>query len=209
MSVKLYDEALLKKLQYWTGDTHTTIVGADESSRLFATIADISNDKKLNLPLISLSRPGGFVINDKYKQPKSYNGMSLAHNNTISAKLNAINIAIPYQLNIYTRYQEEADEYVRNIVFNIINYPKLTIELPYHQLDVKHDSSIRLTSDVEDNSNIPERLISGQFTRYTLEIVVDDAYLFDINVKDNIIFKSVQLEVSDSLEDTSFSKIEK
>lgn len=186
MSIKLYDDALLQKLRRWTLETSVTLTGVNESTRLFTTIADTTNDKSIQLPLIALSRPGGFVIEEKYKQPKSYNGARIAYNEQRSAKLNAIKISIPYQIDIYTRYQEEADEYIRNIVFNIINYPLLNIEIPYHSLGLSHDSNIRLASDVEDNSDIPERLISGQFKRYTIEIVIDDAYLFDVKVKDNL-----------------------
>lgn len=186
MSIKLYDDSLLEKLQKWTKDTSVMLLGVNESTRLFSTLADVNNDKPLTLPLISLSRPGGFIIEEKYKQPKSYSGATFAYNNERSAKLNAIKISIPYQLDIYARYQQEADEYIRNIVFNIINYPVVNIELPYYDFGVTHDSNIRITTDVEDNSDIPERIISGQFKRYTLGITIDDAYLFDLKVKDNI-----------------------
>lgn len=186
MSVKLYDDALLDKLRNWTLDTAIVITGVNESSRLFSAIADSTNDKPIELPLIALSRPGGFVIEDKYKQPKSYNGLKVAYNNDRGAKLNAIKISIPYQLDIYARYQEEADEYIRNIVFNIINYPVVKIEIPYYELGLTHVSNIRIASDVEDNSDVPERLVTGQFKRYTLGLVIDDAYLFDVRIKDNV-----------------------
>ena len=186
MSLSLYDDALLKKIQRWTMNTSTVLVGVDESTRLFSTIADTTNDKPIQLPLIALTRPGGFSIDEKYKQPKSYNGAMFTYNNERSAKLNAIKISIPYQIDIYARHIEEADEYIRNIVFNIINYPLLTIHIPYHDLGISHDSNIRIASDVEDNSDIPERLVTGQFRRYTLQLVIDDAYLFDVKVKDNL-----------------------
>ena len=186
MSIKLYDDALLNKLRRWTLDTTVTVTGVDESTKLFTTIVDQNNDKPIQLPLIALSRPGGFVILDKLKQPKSYNGAKVSYTEERGAKLNAIKISIPYRIDIYARYQEEADEYIRNIVFNIINYPVVKIEIPYHDLGFTHDSNIRISSDVDDNSDVPERLISGQFKRYTIEIVIDDAYLFDINVKDNL-----------------------
>jgi hypothetical protein len=186
MSIKLYDDALLKKIQNWVGDLPLTLTGVDESTRLFSVIVDQNNDKPIQLPLIALSRPGGFTIEEKYKQPKTYVGSTVAHSEQRSAKLNAIKISIPYQIDIYSRYQEEADEYIRNIVFNIVNYPVVKINIPYYDLDVTHESNIRLSSDVEDNSSIPERIISGQFKRYTLSIVIDDAYLFDIKLKDNV-----------------------
>ena len=202
MSIKLYDDALLNKLRYWTQDTSVTLTGVNESTKLFTTVADMNNDNPIELPLIALSRPGGFLIEDKYKQPKSYNGALVAYNEHRSAKLNAIRISIPYQLDIYARYQEEADEYIRNIVFNIINYPLVTISIPYHDLGLNHDSNIRLISDVEDNSDIPERLISGQFKRYTIELNIDDAYLFDVRVKDNLKLVEGQLNI---LNDTNMS----
>ena len=43
-----------------------------------------------------------------------------------------------------------------------------------------------MSGDIEDNSNIPERLINGQFTRLTFNINIDDAYLWNIKVKDNL-----------------------
>ena len=186
MSIKLYDDALLLKFRNWTLDTNISLTGVDESTRLFTTIADSNNDKPIQLPLIALSRPGGFVIEEKYKQPKSYNGVQVALNEQRGAKLNAIKISIPYQLDVYARYQSEADEYIRNIVFNIINYPVVKVDIPYHDLGLSHTSNIRIASDVEDNSDVPERLISDQFKRYTIDLVIDDAYLFDVRVKDNL-----------------------
>ena len=35
-----------------------------------------------------------------------------------------------------------------------------------------------------NNSDIPERLVSGQFTRMTMRIDIDDAYLFDVRYRD-------------------------
>ena len=64
---------------------------------------------------------------------------------------------------------------------------------------LSHDANIRVTSDVEDNSDIPERLIPGQFTRLTLGISIDDAYLFDVRIKDNLSIKSVSV-IPDSVQ---------
>lgn len=207
MSVKLYDDAFLNKLKNWTLDTSVTLTGVNESTKLFTTIADTTNDKPIQLPLIALTRPGGFIIEDKYKQPKSYDGVTFGKTEKRSAKLNAVKISIPYQLDIYARYQEEADEYIRNIVFNIINYPLLRIEIPYYDFGISHDSNIRLASDVEDNSDVPERLISGQFKRYTIGLVVDDAYLFDVRVKDNLRIVEGQLHTMNNATDVASKEL--
>lgn len=195
MAVRFYDEALLKKFQKWTADTQVQLTGVNETKRLFEVVADKGNDKPIQLPLIALSRNGGYTIQEKYKQPRSYNGSPLVVTTDSGAKLNAIPIGISYQIDIYARHLAEADEYARNIVFNIINYPKLNIEIPYEDSGLTHDANIRLITDVEDNSDIPERLISGQFTRFTIGIDIDDAYLFDVRVKDNLSIVEGQLHI--------------
>lgn len=196
MSVGLYDEALLKKLQNWTRDTNVSIVGPQETRRLFQKIADETNDSPIKLPLISIKRPGGFTVLQTGKRPMSFDGMTLDATHEIAKQLNAIPIGISYQIDVYARYFEEADQYARNIVFNIINYPKLQVSIPYNNENYIHDSNIRMNPEVEDNSDIPERLISGQFTRYTIKIDIDDAYLWDVRYRD-VYSIEVSYEVKD------------
>lgn len=198
MAVRFYDDALLAKLRRWTPENQVQLTGVNETRRLFEVIADKTNDSTIKLPLIALSRNGGYTIQSKYKQPKSYNGSLIQATMDNGARLNAIPIGISYQIDIYARHLAEADEYARNIVFNIINYPKLNIEIPYENVGITHDANIRLTTDVEDNSDIPERLIPGQFTRFTIGIDIDDAYLFDVRVKDNMSIVGADLHIVSS-----------
>jgi len=58
--------------------------------------------------------------------------------------------------------------------------------VPYENLNYWHKSMISLNNEVQDNSAIPERLIHGQFTRYTMSLKVDDAYLFDVRIRDTV-----------------------
>lgn len=194
MGVRFYDDALLAKLKRWTNGSQVTITGVNETRRLFEVMLDKQNDKELKLPIIALSRPAGYSVLIKQKRPASHNGSTAVATRERSAKLNIVPIAITYQLDIYTRYFEEADEYARNFIFNIINYPKLNIEIPYEDQKLTADANIRITTDVEDNSDIPERLISGQFTRITLGLNIDDAYLFDVRIKDNISINPISVE---------------
>lgn len=184
MSTKLYDDALIKKLQGWTKNTQVTVTKLNDVRRAFEVVADKSNDNPLQLPLLVLSRSGGFTIEKPVKTPLSHNGMRLDANSQKTSILNAISVSIPYQLDVYTRYQEEADEYIRNLVFNIINYPKLQVTIPYNNENRIHDANMKLSPDIEDNSDIPERLVRGQFVRMTLRIDIDDAYLFDVRYRD-------------------------
>lgn len=202
MSVYLYDDALLKKFQRWTKDTHINITGVNETKRLFEILSDKNNDKPLKLPLITISRRGGYTILHKYKQPRSYSGPTMIQTESSGALLNAVPISISYQIDIYAKYMKEVDEYTRNLVFNIINYPKLQIELPYESSGLTHDGNIRLESDVEDNSDIPERLIPGQFYRFTIGINIDDAYLFDVRIKDNLSISGLNIVADECLPET-------
>lgn len=175
----------MNKLKKWTKDTNTTILTPGETRNLLAVTADQNKDNPIQLPLISLSRPGGFTVLHTGARPIGYAGVTLEANRESVKSLRAIPISLQYQIDVYTRYQEEADEYARNLVYNIINYPRLEINIPYYDENIIHHSNIKLVGDVEDTSDIPERLVSGQFTRMSIPIIVDDAYLFDIKYRKN------------------------
>lgn len=156
------------------------ILGPSESSRLFQLKADENDDKPLSLPLIAISRDNDFEILSTAKKALTYDGGHLEADTELSKVLNGIQIRLSYQLDIYCKYFAEADEYTRNFIFNIINYPNVHIEIPYNNTNMVHDSTLLLDSQVTENSNIPERLISGQFTRMTIKFTIDDAYLFSV-----------------------------
>ena len=185
MSTYFYDDAIVRKLQLWTRNTEVTIVGPEETRRLFEVVADKTNDSPIKLPMICLTRRGGYEVTAQSKKPLSFDGLTLKANIDKSRQLNAIPITIQYQIDVYTRYFKEADEYTRNLIFNIINYPRFQVEIPYENIDIEHDANLKLISEVENNSSIPERLMGGQFTRMTLGIEVDDAYLWDVRTRDN------------------------
>ena len=175
----------MDKLKKWTERTSISILGPDDTQRLFEILADTTGDKSLKLPIISLKRRGMYTVSNPSKKPLTFDGMTLDANIARSTFLNAVPITLSYQIDIYTRYFKEADEYSRNFVFNIVNYPKLVIELPYEGLHIQHDANIRLAPTLENNSSIPERLSLGQFTRISIGVEIDDAYLFDVRTLDN------------------------
>ena len=186
MSVYLYDEAFVEKLRNWTKSTNVKVYSPDDTRRLFEVIADSSNDAPIQLPILCLRRKSGVKVTKPRKRPMTFDGMMLESNSQKSVQLDAIPLDISYQLDIYTRYFKEADEFLRNLTFNIINYPKLTINIPYNDFNVEHNAFILMSEDIEDNSNVPERLIGGQFTRFTFNITIDDAYLWNVRVRDNL-----------------------
>ena len=200
MSIGLYDTALLNKLKRWTANTSAVVTAPEETRRLFEWKADTTNDKPIQLPLIAIRRGRDIGLTSYLKQPRTFDGVYLEANESKIVSLNNIPINISYQIDIYTRYQQEADEYLRNFIFNIVNYPLLSITVPYNGVNFDHESSIRLTGSAQDNSEIPERLIAGQFTRYTIPIQIDDAYLWSVPVRDNLTLET-ELEIKLKNED--------
>ncbi len=181
MSVALYDQAVKQTIQRWILDPNLTVLGPDETKRLFQYKADKNDDRPLTLPLIAIGRDRDIDIQITAKRPLSHSGKVFNSDGKVSDHLNAVPITLRYQIDIYTRYQEEADEYIRNFVFQIINYPAMEIQIPYNGSNLEYTSYISLVNQITDNSDVAERLIPGQFTRMTLRIQLSDAYLFSYN----------------------------
>lgn len=202
MGARLYDEAVVDKIRKWVKDPNVLILKPGEVKRFLEITADESKDR-ITLPQIHLSRSGYRVLNAN-KMPKSFDGITLVAydedghviNEGKAMKLNAIPIQLEYQLDIYTARYEECDEYARNFVFNFVNYPTGEVLIPYNGANVHHKFTIHLESDVEDTSDVPQRLFPTQFTRHTLSFVIDDAYLFSIPVRNNV--EIVGYSVSDA-----------
>ena len=210
MAVRFYDDALVEKIKKWLPEeTNLRILKPDETKRLFKNLADIKNDAPLTLPLIALSRKARIRIQNTNKKPLTFDGMKIRaydeNDNPLPQdsviKLNAVPMELEYQLDIYTKKLVEADEYMRNFVFNFINYPNVIITIPYNDCKLQHESTVYLNQDVEDTSDIPERLVPGEFTRYSLSLVIDNAYLFSAPIKSNILMSGVTIETKSTAKD--------
>ena len=198
MAVRYYDEALIEKIKRWVIDPKMKILGPSEARELFRQNSDRDFDKAMTLPLIVLSRDNYCEINNSNKQALSYDGGHIdIVNEKRSGVLNAIPIKLTYELSIYTRYFEEADEYARNFIFNLINYPTLDINIPYQNANIAHRSKIYLDNTSEggingiviyldnrviDNSGNSGRLARDQYSKISLTLEINDAYLFSIPI---------------------------
>lgn len=215
MAVRFYDEALTEKIKRWVKDPNLRVLKPQETAEMIRMQADLKYDKPITLPLITLSRDTKITLLNTNKQPKTYDGFRIrAYDNegkevalSKTQKLNVIPMQLEYQLDIYTQYMDEADEYVRNFVFNFVNYPNVKIEIPYNDCKLTHESTIYCANDIEDNSDIPQRLFPTQFTRFTFHLTIDNAYLFSAPVKDNILISSVELNINDEKNETIDSSI--
>lgn len=207
MAIRYYDDLIIQKLQHWVPEaSKLRVLHPDESKKFFELTADDTNDQAFQLPLIAISRKDELELLSTVKAPKTYDGLRLipANQETDFSHLkgvayqkavsnipegtylyNVIPIRPEYQMDIYAKTAEECEEYVRSFLFKLINNPLLKIEIPYHDLKLEHTAYIRILSNIANTSSITERLFSGQFTRWTIQFELHDAFLFSIPYKKN------------------------
>ena len=207
MAIRYYDDILIQKLKRWIPEeSRLRVLGPEETKKLFEQVADEAKDAPIALPLIALSRKNDLELLSTVKSPKSYDGLRLipagikTDLSDLTGKayheakanipdgtylFNVIPIRPEYQLDIYTKKAEECEEYLRNFLFKLINNPAIKIEIPYHNLNIEHIANIRVLNNVSNTSSIGERIFSGQFTRWTIQFELHDAFLFSIPYKSN------------------------
>lgn len=210
MSIKLYDDALVAKIQSWLPEnTNIHVLKPEDTTRLLQIKADEKNDKPLSLPIISVSRDTTFTLKvntgrslsrDGYKVSAIKEGAQTPDNPKVM-QLNAIPIELNYQIDIYTYFFKEADAYLREIIFNLINSPKMEIEIPYNNAHIKQVCNLRVSPTITDNSDIQQN-IQGQFTRFTIQLRIDDAYLYSVPINTAAKIEDVGFYVVDTNEET-------
>lgn len=206
MSLSLYDEALISKFKYWTENTNVKIYGPNDFKSLIESNAFEKEDSPIKLPIIALTRAHGYAIQNTNKRPLTYNGKVVNQEELKATMLDAVPIDITYTIDVYTRFLKEADMYMRNLVFNIINYPTLQVTIPYHDLNFEHNANIRIVSGVEDTSDGSFRMFNGQFTRLSMSIDIDDAYLWDVRIVNNLSIDDNNFIYAQNPDKTTFSK---
>ena len=186
MALEYYDDAIVAKLQKWTPtNLQLRILKPDETKRLFETLADDSKDKNVKLPMIALSRNNDIELLLNKKSPRSYDGLKIKQTEDETAQLNVIPVKLQYQMDIYTKTYKESDEYLRQYLFKLINNPVIKISIPQNGDYIEQIANIRILSTISDTSDIPQRLFPGQFTRWTIQMEIQDAFLYDIPYRRN------------------------
>ena len=203
MAISYYDDAIIAKLKRWIPDTNKIrVLGPDDTKKLFELKADDSNDSPVQFPFITLTRNRDLEIGSSIKQLRSFDGLHIIapneQKNLIPEKtavFNAIPVKTTYQLNIYTKYKYEGEEYIRNFLFKLINNPKIVVDIPYNNTDLQHNAYLRVLDTVSDTSDIAQRIFPGQFYRFTIQLELQDGFLFNIPYKTNYHITSGELIV--------------
>lgn len=197
MAISYYDEAITQKIKNWLADSSKLrVLSPEESARLIQLNAEDSNDKPLKLPLIALSRNKDIEIESAIKQNKSFDGLIIdnADDYSTTVHFNVIPIKTTYQLDIYTKKKIEADEYVRQYLFKLINNPQIIIDIPYNNFLVRHTANLRVLNTISDTSDISTHIFSGQFYKWTIQLELQDGFLFSIPQKSG--WKIIGFEVT-------------
>ena len=204
MAISYYDDAVTAKIKGWLADNSTLrVLNPDETKRVIELSAEDSEDKPLQLPLLTISRNKELEITNAIKQNKSFDGLIIQKDtaNAVTVHMNVIPVKTLYQLDIYTKRQLDADEYVRQFLFKLINNPQIIVEIPYNNYVIKHTANLRVLNSVSDTSDIPTHIFSGQFYRWTIQLELQDGFLFSIPYKKNWRFVGVELALCDRIED--------
>jgi hypothetical protein len=186
MACRYYDDILVAKLLRWL-PTETTlrVPGPSETKRLYESEADDTKDRPFKLPILALSRHKDIELLSTVKSPKSFDGLKLISTPEQTLQFNVIPIKLLYDLTIYTKTEEEVDEYVRNFLFKLINNPVIKVRIPYNGAEIEHIANIRVLSSISDTSDISERLFPGQFHCWTIQLEIQDAFIFSLPYKKN------------------------
>lgn len=214
MAIGYYDDAVTEKIKGWLADSsQLRVLAPDESNKLIQLNAEDSNDEPLKLPLIAISRNRDLEIESTIKQNKSFDGLIIGKDekdetNATTVHLNVIPIKTTYQLDIYTKKRIEADEYVRQYLFKLINNPQIIIDIPYNNYIVRHTANLRVLNTVSDTSDIPTHIFAGQFYKWTIQLELQDGFLFSIPQKKNWHLVSYELTAVDKITDPTEELIE-
>lgn len=186
MACRYYDDILVAKIKQWVPEaSKLRVLKPEESKRLFELTADDNKDQAFKLPLIAISRNTDVELLSNVKSSKSFDGLKIYQTEDKTMQLNVLPIKLMYQLDIYTRTADEGDECVRSFLFKLVNNPLLIIDIPYNGANIRHVANIQVLSTVSDTSAISERIFSGQFTRWTIQLEIKDAFLFNIPYRNN------------------------
>ena len=210
MAISYYDDAVTQKIKGWLADsTKLRVLSPEESNRLLQVQADDSNDEPLKLPLIAISRNKDIEIESAIKQNRSFDGLTIGKDEkqATAIQMNVIPIKTTYQLDIYTKKRIEADEYIRQYLFKLINNPQIIIEIPYNNYIIRHTANLRVLNTVSDTSDIPTHIFAGQFYKWTIQLELQDGFLFSIPRKQGWRFIGFEVTAADKIIDPEWEEV--
>lgn len=178
--IYLYEEAIIEDLRYQLGDSRVSLLPPDI---LFRTIADISGEDQVRLPLVSLSRLGYSFNEIPHNSPESLIGSTHTipqKDGTIKyVQVQRLPITCRWQMDVISRSRKDNDNLVRELLFYYTNNPSLRVKIPYG-FNQEHKFSIHINPDIDDNSDIESHVNRGEYFRTTIGITCYDANIWKV-----------------------------
>ncbi len=210
MAISYYDEAITAKIKGWLADSSKLrVLSPEETTKLVQLRAEDTNDEPLTLPLLTLSRNKDIELLSNIKQNRSFDGLIIDKNikTAETVHMNVIPIKTTYQLDIYTKKRIEADEYVRQYLFKLINNPQIIIDIPYNNYYIRHTANLRVLNTVSDTSDISTHLFPGQFYKWSIQIELQDGFLFSLPCKQGWKLVGIEVTIADKIEDPTDEEV--
>lgn len=186
--IALYDIALWNKINKYipqTGLNTQKVYKPDQMDQFLKIMADENNDKKILFPLIKIDREKDFELLSNIKNLKTFNGNKIYQDNDQTMVSNVIPIKLNYQINIFTGSYNSGCEWVRSLLFKLINNPVIDITIPYQKSNLTYVTNIRVLPTISDISDMSQRLYPGQFSCFSIKLELHDANLFNIPIRSN------------------------
>ena len=174
MSVKAYDDSIIKKFRQIFNDDTIYILPVENAIRFSAQL----NRDDVKFPMISTTRLGYSIRNSDINYTAKMIGSFTTRdgkNNNIFAQ--TVPIRIEYQMDVFTVDRQSCDEIVRELIFFFLQHPTLQAHFDYG-LNIEHNFNLYLNDEIVDNSDTVEHVNTGVMFRNTLTFYTDDARLF-------------------------------
>lgn len=187
IGIAMYDQALSTKIKSWLpAETDVEILTQENLTRRFEIAADKSNDSKISFPRVDISRDRTFELQQSSKNEMSFNGVRLYGDDKEAKILNSIPISLDYQIDIYAKKAKEADAILVQLLFKLINNPRIVVTLSDGKEKIPQVFHFYLDPQIENSSDVQERLYQGEFTRWTIKLHMPNVRLYQFKVAKNI-----------------------
>ena len=174
MSVYLYDEALVDKLQSVTKDSRIRVIPPSDAISLLAQI----NKDQVEFPAIIVTRGPVSLFTVTRNQHAYLHGETVRYNEDSTAtKMKPLPMRITWSINIYAVDRYSCDEITRELVFYLMTYPRCFVKVPY-DIDIIQNFDLILDPEIEDNSDLENFSDTGEYFRETLTVYTENAHMF-------------------------------
>lgn len=172
--VQLYDEALLDYLSSHFS-AEVSIIPVSDYWRVIA----MHKEGRLSLPALCLSRSnntpdremGAWVIGRKGRTDRIQNHRRITEQ--------ALPITLEYNITVLTTTQDDLDELTSEVMFLLINSPRISIKIPYGS-ERKINAQIYVRGEVQDSSLRDTFSVTGILYQSIVPVRLLGANIFNI-----------------------------